>query len=109
VADNFDMKQFLMENKLGAYSKLKEEKFYAPIYVAKKYGSKAKEIENNIQDEEDNNPNIWDLYTSLETPEETDEFVAGYIDEAKVEEDLGTDLEDTEAEREMDFLDEKDI
>ena len=26
MADNFNMKQFLMENKLGAYSKLKEEK-----------------------------------------------------------------------------------
>ena len=26
MADNFNMKQFLMENKLGAYSRLKEEK-----------------------------------------------------------------------------------
>ena len=34
MADNFDMKKFLVENKLGAYSKLKEEKFYAPSYVA---------------------------------------------------------------------------
>jgi len=104
MADNFDMKQFLTENKLGPYSRLKEEKFYAPSYVAKKYGSKAKEIEDNIQDEEDNNPNIWDLYTSLETPEETDEFVAGYIDEAKVKEDLGGDIGDAQAEKMMDFL-----
>ncbi|MBM3204040.1 hypothetical protein FJZ55_09085 [Candidatus Woesearchaeota archaeon] len=77
------MKKFLVENKLGAYSKLKEEKFYAPSYVAQKYGSKAKEIEANIEDEEDNNPNIWDLYTSLETAEETDEFVKGFMNEGE--------------------------
>jgi len=81
MADNFNMKQFLAENKLGAYSKLKEEKFYAPSYVAKKYGSKAKEIEDNIEDEKDNTPNIWDLYTSLETEKETDEFVKGFMNE----------------------------
>jgi len=85
MADNFNMKQFLTENKLGPYSKLKEEKFYAPSYVAQKYGDKAKEIEANIEDEEDNNPNIWDLYTSLETAEETDEFVKGFLDETKEE------------------------
>ena len=79
--DNFNMKQWLQENKVGPYSKLKEEKFYAPSYVAQKYGSKAKEIEDNIEDEEDNNPNIWDLYTSLETEKETDEFVKGFMNE----------------------------
>jgi len=83
MADNFNMKQFLAENKLGAYSKLKEEKFYAPSYVAQKYGSKAKEIEDNIEDEKDNNPNIWDLYTSLETEKETDEFVKGFMNEGE--------------------------
>jgi hypothetical protein len=83
MADNFDMKKFLVENKLGVYSKLREEKFYAPSYVASKYGNKAKEIEDNIHDEEDNNPNIWDLYTSLETEKETDEFVKGFMNEAK--------------------------
>lgn len=62
---------------------LRGEKFYSRDYVAQKYGPKAKEIEANIEDEEDSNPNIWDLYTSLETPEETDDFVQGYIDEAK--------------------------
>lgn len=56
-----------------------ENKFYAPDYVAQKYGDKAKEIEQNIEDEEDNNPNIWDLYTSLETPEEVDNFIKGFI------------------------------
>ena len=83
MADNFDMKKFLTENKLGAYSRLKENKFYAPDYVAKKYGDKAKEIEANIEDEEDNNPNIWDLYTSLETADEVDNFVKGFMNENK--------------------------
>jgi len=59
-----------------------EGKFYSRDYVDQKYGNKAKEIEDNIQDEEDNNPNIWDLYTSLETPEEVDDFVQGYMNEA---------------------------
>jgi len=88
MADNFNMKKFLVENKLGAYSKLKEEKFYAPSYVAKKYGNKAKEIEDNIHDEEDSNPNIWDLYTSLETEKETDEFVKGFMNEGDDEDKL---------------------
>ena len=83
MADNFDMKQFLFENKLGAYSKLKENKFYSRDYVTQKYDDKAKEIEDNIHDEEDNNPNIWDLYTSLETADEVDNFVKGYMNEGK--------------------------
>jgi hypothetical protein len=64
---------------------VKENKpsFYSPDYIIQKYGEeKAKEIEDNIHDEEDNNPNIWDLFTSLETPEEVDHFVQGFIDES---------------------------
>jgi hypothetical protein len=54
--------------------------FYAPDYVLDKYGfDKAKEIEQNIFDEEDENPNLWDLFTSLTTPEETEEFIQGFI------------------------------
>jgi hypothetical protein len=60
-----------------------ENKFYSRDYVSQKYGNKAKEIEDNIEDE---NPNVWDIYTSLETPEEVDEFVSGYLDEALQEE-----------------------
>ena len=70
-----------MCNECG-YGTMEEGKFYSRDYVTQKYGNKAKEIEDNIQDEEDNNPNIWDLYTSLETPKETDEFVSGFIGEA---------------------------
>jgi hypothetical protein len=60
-----------------------ENKFYSRDYVSQKYGNKAKEIEDNIEDE---NPNVWDMYTSLETPEEVDEFVSGYLDETLQEE-----------------------
>jgi hypothetical protein len=56
-----------------------ENKFYSRDYVKQKYGDKSKEIEINIEDEEDNNPNIWDLYTSLETAKETDDFIKGFI------------------------------
>jgi len=67
MADNFDMKRFLMENKLGAYSKLRTE------------GEAAYEYEKGK--------------------------AAG---EKLAKEDLGKDLEDTEAAKQMDFLAEKD-
>ncbi len=75
------MKQILSEEfrrmqKLAGI--ITENKFYAPDYVAQKYSDEAKEIEQNIEDEEENNPNIWDLYTSLETPEEVDDFIKGF-------------------------------
>jgi hypothetical protein len=60
---------------------LKEDQFYAPDYIVQKYGEdKAKKIEQNIFDAEEmeNNPNLWDLFTSLETPQEVDEFIKGY-------------------------------
>jgi hypothetical protein len=84
--NNFNLKKFLAEGKL-----LEEERFYAPNYVKQKYGNKASEIENNIHDEEDNNPNIWDLYTSLESPEEVDDFVQGFINESELNENEGVD------------------
>jgi hypothetical protein len=67
MADNFDMKKFLVENKLGAYSKLKNE------------GEAAYEYEKGK--------------------------AAG---EKLAKEDLGKDLEDTEAAKQMDFLAEED-
>ena len=57
---------------------LKEDvtRFYAPDYVEKKYGKEeAKEIEQNIEDEGNN---TWDLYLSLETPEEVEDFIQGF-------------------------------
>jgi hypothetical protein len=52
------------------------DKFYAPTYIVQKYGAaKAKEIEANIEDE---GANTWDLFTSLETPKEVDDFIGGF-------------------------------
>jgi hypothetical protein len=52
------------------------DKFYAPTYITQKYGAaKAKEIEANIEDE---GANTWDLFTSLETPKEVDDFIGGF-------------------------------
>lgn len=59
----------------------KKGDFYSRDYVEQTYPDKVKEIEGNIEDEEDRNPNIWDLYTSLETPEEVEDFVKDYINE----------------------------
>jgi hypothetical protein len=72
--------------------------FYSRDYVKQKYGEKADEIEQNIEDEGENN---WDLYTSLETPAEVDEFVSGFVDESAsgiqqeaYMENMGPDLEE---------------
>jgi hypothetical protein len=74
--------QFIRMQKLAGI--ITEEKFYSRNYIKQKYKAKAKEIENNIEDEMDNNPNIWDLYISLETPKEVDDFIKGFINENKV-------------------------
>jgi hypothetical protein len=51
-------------------------KFYSRDYVKTKFGEvKTKYIEQNIDDE---GSNMWDLYTSLDTPEEVDEFIKGF-------------------------------
>ena len=55
------------------------DRFYAPDYIAQKYGAdKAKEIEANIEDE---GANMWDLYKSLETSQEVDNFIGGFLSE----------------------------
>ena len=63
------------------------DKFYAPTYIVQKYGAaKAKEIEANIEDE---GANTWDLFTSLETPKEVDDFIGGFtMDESVSLKDL---------------------
>jgi len=60
-----------------------QEPFNSYTYLKQEYGSKAKEIENNIFDAEetDNNPNLWDYFMSLESPKEVDEFLQGFINE----------------------------
>ena len=59
------------------------------------------EIEDNIEDE---NPNVWDMYTSLETPEEVDEFVSGYLDEVLQEENQSSSLDVTDKKAVLQFL-----
>jgi hypothetical protein len=72
-----------MCNECGYAMNENASSFYSRDYVEQKYGvEKAKEIEQNIEDEEDYNPNIWDLYVNMQSPEEVDDFVQGFIDEA---------------------------
>jgi hypothetical protein len=169
MADNFDMKQFLMENKLGAYSRLKENEEQLNEYevtyeygsdggcyrvddegnydevddsMCKKYAGQGVREEkdksriapffdvksdrirmtNDIKDKLVNNIDWlsngeqfvrpkdansewnWLLPTTNMTPEQVGEInkVLG------IKEDMGKDLEDTEAAKQMDFLAEKD-
>jgi hypothetical protein len=75
--NSFDLLKF--RNQLLAEN---TERFYAPTYIVQKHGAdKAKEIEANIEDE---GANTWDLFTSLETPQEVDNFIDGFMPEAKM-------------------------
>ena len=84
--------QFIRMQKLAGI--ITEEKFYSRNYIKQKYKAKAKEIENNIEDEMDNNPNIWDLYTSLETPKEVDNFIKGFLNKNQINENLNFDYQE---------------
>ena len=84
--------QFIRMQKLAGI--ITEEKFYSRNYIKQKYKAKAKEIEDNIEDEMDNNPNIWDLYTSLETPKEVDNFIKGFLNENQINENLKFDYQE---------------
>jgi hypothetical protein len=75
--NSFDFTKF--RNKLLTEN---ADRFYAPDYIAQKYGAdKAKEIEANIEDE---GANMWDLYKSLETSQEVDNFIDGFMSEVKM-------------------------
>ena len=79
--NSFDLLKF--RNQLLAEN---TNRFYAPTYIVQKYGAdKAKEIEANIEDE---GANTWDLFTSLETPQEVDNFIGGFLSENTLSEDL---------------------
>ena len=100
MADNFDMKQFLMENKLGAYSRLKENEEQLNEYeVTYEYGSDGGCYR---VDDEGNYDEVDDSYCRR--------YAGQGVREEKEEtkEDMGKDLEDTEAAKQMDFLAEKD-
>ena len=166
MADNFDMKQFLMENKLGAYSRLKENEEQLNEYeVTYEYGSDGgcyrvddegnyDEVDDSmckkyagqgVREDKNEEPLLKDdstikvgntsvkiEYTGKDKDyigfswkgedgedhyEETrasdhknmDSLVNKIKDEiGGVREDMGKDLEDTEAAKQMDFLAEKD-
>ena len=124
MADNFDMKKFLMENKLGAYSKLKEttESGLTPLqqhiydYEIEISGDDfANEELKNIKKLNNINDVIkyYGGYRGWEVDKDLKYELASLIKTLKAKklakEDMGHDIEDAEAEREMDFLDEKDI
>jgi hypothetical protein len=89
MADNFDMKKFLAENKLGAYSRLKENEEQLNEYeVTYEYGSDGSCYR---VDDEGNYDEVDDSYCRR------------YAGQG-VREDGGKDLEDTEAAKQMDFL-----
>jgi len=93
MADNFNMKQFLMENKLGAYSKLKENEEQLNEYeVTYEYGSDG----SCYRVDDDGN------YDEVD-----DSYCRRYAGQG-VREDGGKDIEDAEAAKQMDFLAEKD-
>ena len=157
MADNFNMKQFLVENKLGAYSKLKEEVEEAKKEVSKEdkiavikewiwytcdEGTNTEDISKYnkmvdiyFADKDDvtyeDFKNIWNKVTEkygvgdvsadwdafpetwkdVQTGTLVNEGEAAYeyekgkaAGEKLAKEDLGKDLEDTEAAKQMDFL-----
>lgn len=94
MADNFNMKQFLAENKLGAYSKLKENEEQLNEYeVTYEYGSDGSCYR---VDDEGNYDEVDDSYCRR------------YAGQG-VREDMGKDIEDTEAAKQMDFLAEYEV
>ena len=152
MADNFNMKKFLVENKLGAYSKLKED-----IEEAKKEVSKEQKIqvikewiwftcdEGLAKDDVNKYNKMVDMYFADKndvTKEDfqkiwnkvTEKYGVGDVGadseafpetwrdvqrgdlvnpnkqyEAKVKEDIGGNIGDAEAEKEMDFLAEYEV
>jgi len=92
MADNFDMKKFLAENKLGAYSRLKENEEQLNEYeITYEYGSDGSCYR---VDDEGNYDEVDDSYCRR------------YAGQG-VREDGGKDIEDAEAAKQMDFLAEK--
>jgi hypothetical protein len=100
MADNFDMKKFLVENKLGAYSRLKENEEQLNEYeITYEYGSDGSCYR---VDDEGNYDEVDDSYCRR--------YAGQGVREEKEEakEDIGGDIGDAEAEKMMDFLAEKD-
>lgn len=100
MADNFNMKQFLMENKLGAYSKLKENEEQLNEYeVTYEYGSDGScyrvDDEGNYDEVDDSYCRRYAGQGVREEKEKTEE-VKDEVEESLDDEDAGgieTDIE----------------
>lgn len=81
MKDTFDIKKFLTENSLTTQSRMRAGTpvFYAPSYLKKKYPNNYKEIEEDI---DEMGPNAWNLFTSLESPEEVEDFIQGLTEDS---------------------------
>jgi hypothetical protein len=93
MADNFDMKKFLTENKLGSYARLKTLNESEKIYVWGDGGHTCYRV-----DDEGNRDEVNISYCKMYA----DQGV--YEEKEEVKEDLGGDIGDAQAEKMMDFL-----
>lgn len=126
MADNFDMKQFLVENKLGAYSKLREnpeQQYYVhdeegleepigPFSLEQAKAEVIKQGEGWKLIDAETAKEIWSHLGEGEAAYEYEKGKAAGEKEEKeklAKEDLGQDRTDAEAEKMMDFLAEKNV
>jgi hypothetical protein len=93
MADNFDMKKFLTENKLGSYARLKTLNESEKIYVYSDDGYTCYRVDDEGNRDEVN-ISYCKMYADQGVREEKEE----------VKEDIGGDIGDAQAEKMMDFL-----
>lgn len=101
MADNFNMKQFLMENKLGAYSKLKENEEQLNEYeVTYEYGSDGScyrvDDEGNYDEVDDSYCRRYAGQGVREDKKEVEEIAIPNEDAGGIESDIEQDLMYTE-------------
>ena len=77
MKNNFDLKKFLVENKLTTNSRIQGDLGFATVqdYIENKYG---KNVLKQIYD--DVTRNEWDYLVNLDSKQEVDIFVSNYID-----------------------------
>jgi len=93
MADNFDMKKFLTENKLGSYARLKTLNESEKIYVYSDDGYTCYRV-----DDEGNRDEVSISYCKMYADQGVRE------EKEEVKEDIGGDIGDAQAEKMMDFL-----
>ena len=77
MKNNFDLRKFLVENKLTENSRVQGDLGFASVqgYIENKYG---KNVLKQIYD--DVTRNEWDYLVNLDSKQEVDSFVSDYID-----------------------------